>query len=129
VCGVQGGPEATSERGWVTDRPEVHVEQARLLVGEMAVQGHDVNTVVFQGADHWIDLVGGHGEVAVDTVATLLPSRGWNIPTLVRNAAVPRRRLLDLARAGRAAKATALRRQAGTKRWARVAATVAYLQG
>jgi hypothetical protein len=46
-----------------------------------------------------------------------------------RWAAVPRRRLLDLARAGMAAKATALRRQAGTKRWATVAATVAYLQG
>ncbi|MGB6162286.1 MAG: DUF4158 domain-containing protein [Pseudonocardiaceae bacterium] len=51
------------------------------------------------------------------------------LPTLVRNAGVPRRRLLELARAGIAAKATALRRQPSTKRWATVAATVAYLQG
>ena len=54
---------------------------------------------------------------------------GSGLPALVRNAAVPRRRLLDLARAGMAAKATALRRQPGTKRWATVAATVAHLQG
>ena len=50
------------------------------------------------------------------------------LPALVGNAAVPRRRLLELARSGMAAKATALRRQPATKRWATVAATVAYLQ-
>lgn len=51
---------------------------------------------------------------------------GSGLPALVSNAAVPRRRLLDLARAGMA---TALRRQPGAKRWATVAATVAHLQG
>lgn len=50
------------------------------------------------------------------------------LPALVSTAAVPRRRLLDLARAGMAAKATALRRHPPTKRWATIAATVAYLQ-
>ena len=54
---------------------------------------------------------------------------GSGLPALVSNAAVPRRRLLDLARAGMATKATALRRQPEAKRWATVAATVAYLQG
>jgi hypothetical protein len=42
---------------------------------------------------------------------------GSGLPALVANAAVPRRRLLDLARAGMAAKATALRRQPRAKRW------------
>ncbi len=51
------------------------------------------------------------------------------LPALVSRAGVPRRRLLELARAGMASKATALRRHPGAKRWATVAATVAYLQG
>lgn len=54
---------------------------------------------------------------------------GSRLPTLVRDAGVPRRRLLELARAGMAAKASALRRQPAIKRWATVAATVAYLEG
>lgn len=54
---------------------------------------------------------------------------GSGLPALVGNAAVPRRRLLDLARSGMAAKATALRRQPAAKRWVTVATTVAYLQG
>jgi hypothetical protein len=46
------------------------------------------------------------------------------LPALVSNAGVPRRRLLELARAGMATKATALRRHPAAKRWAMVAATV-----
>jgi hypothetical protein len=39
------------------------------------------------------------------------------LPALVSNAGVPRRRLLELARAGMATKATALRRHPAAKRW------------
>lgn len=54
---------------------------------------------------------------------------GSGLPALVGNAAVSRRRLLELARSGMAAKATALRRQPAAKRWATVATTVANSSG
>ncbi len=50
----------------VIDRPEVQVEQPRLLVEAMVVDGHDLDPARPQRRDDVLDLLGGHGDVAVD---------------------------------------------------------------
>src|SRR6185312_14308669 len=54
------------EFGSLVIRPEVHEKEPGLLFKHMAVDGDDLDPIFPQGANHWVQLPGGHDEVASD---------------------------------------------------------------
>src|SRR5438105_2307680 len=63
---VQRRSQSLGELLRVIVRPEVHKEEPRLLLQHVTVQRGDLDAVVAQCFQHWIDLFRGEHEVAGD---------------------------------------------------------------
>src|SRR6266542_5914585 len=63
---VEGGAQGLGEGDGVAGGPEVGVEQPRVVVQGVVVQGHHGDPAAAQRGQDVLDLAAGHREVAVD---------------------------------------------------------------
>jgi hypothetical protein len=63
---VERGPQSCRQFCQFIVCPEVHEEQARLVIEHVIVQGRNLDAIVAQNTQHRIDFIGGQDEIPGD---------------------------------------------------------------